>query len=94
MSKITEDMKELSWHTGSPPHVGWWNAAFGKFQGIWRWWNGVRWSLCAHYTDTPEEAGKLAEIPVTESATTLSRIYWSDYWPENARVPRIDPRRI
>ncbi|WP_295537896.1 hypothetical protein [uncultured Pseudacidovorax sp.] len=20
-------------------------------------------------------------------------IEWSDYWPENARVPRIDPRK-
>ncbi len=54
----------------------------------WRWWNGARWSVVALPNDGEQE--------VSRSANTLylgptSDIEWTDYYPDNARVARIDP---
>lgn len=46
----------------------------------WSWWAGTK--------EDPKDLFKLA------SASTVAdpgRIKWCDYWPENARVPRVDP---
>ena len=38
---------ERIWHSGPPPHVGWWNASFDFVKGNndWRWWDGKCWSI-------------------------------------------------
>lgn len=74
------------WHKGPPPHIGWWNASVNRDGGIWRWWTGRRWSLPASSRCSAKEAAGEARLPATASG-----IQWTDYWPEDARVPRIAP---
>jgi hypothetical protein len=87
MRLATEDDRE--WHSGPPPHIGWWNASNTKILGAWRWWNGSSWSQYAHSADDAKWAHGQAMW-----VTTDTNIQWTDYWPENARVPRIDPRNV
>lgn len=80
------------WHKGPPPHVGWWNAqvAGSSCHDMWGWWNGTGWSQFASKIDTARDAAL--------QATKKGAIYdgpginWSHYYPENARVPRINPK--
>lgn len=81
-------MTERTWHKGPPPHVGWWNASVARSTASWRWWDGSEWSDYSLEDYSAERAGAHAAIRNTESW----RIEWTDYWPENARVPRVDPR--
>lgn len=80
-----------TWYNGPPPHVGWWNASFSRSKEAWRWWNGKGWSVPAYEDQPLLEVKEKARIPslIPKSG---KRIEWSDYWPENARVPRIDPK--
>lgn len=73
------------WHKGPPPHVGWWNASPRQDPDDWRWWNGVFWSVAAYTNDSGRSAAHFAR-----GQTGCEHIEWSDYWPENARVPRLD----
>ena len=84
-------MKYRQWNSGPPPHVGWWNASVCKNPEGWRWWNGQHWSrvsLSGPHENriTPQD---LALAHPADEATTR----WTDYWPEDARVPRVDPSR-
>ncbi len=77
------------WRSGPPPHIGWWNASVNKANQIWRWWNGEYWSRVAHEETDDSE---LASIRASKkSIFNIEDIFWTDYWPENARVPRINP---
>lgn len=87
MSESTEYQRK--WHKGPPPHVGWWNASTHRVIGIWRWWDGKTWS-CPVGADAPHRQLK-ANSEVPENAATNQRMSWNDYWPEGARVPRINP---
>ena len=75
------------WHTGPPPHVGWWNASVTRGEYLWRWWHGKCWSTCVCADDSTGEMQRCASIQMPESHV----VEWSYYWPENARVPRINP---
>lgn len=79
---------ERTWHKGPPPHVGWWNASRIGATDCWRWWDGSHWSVVAVPDDPDDEVAWSAATP-----TEHGSILWTDYWPENARVPRIDPRK-
>lgn len=76
----------LEWHEGPPPHVGWWNASALKDCGVWRWWDGRQWSEAALNCRSAEEAAQAAAQPIE-----WPPIRWTHYWPQNARVPRVDP---
>lgn len=77
-------MSERVWHKGPPPHVGWWNASVLRDESAWRWWDGQEWSFaCFEYED-----GSDGELPDFNADT---QVEWTGYWPENARVPRLDP---
>jgi hypothetical protein len=78
---------ERIWHKGPPPHVGWWNASLGKDCNVWRWWNGREWS---HGTGANNKKPWITAELIDYSPSS-NRIKWTDYWPENARVPRIKP---
>ena len=79
---------DRKWHKGPPPHIGWWNASFGRREDAWRWWNGEWWSRDA----LPYYSGHEAAVFAERRAIALQRdIEWSDYYPENARVPRVAP---
>lgn len=78
---------ERVWHCGPPPHVGWWNASVGKNPNTWRWWNGTTWSFCMDKTDS----AATIESYSRHASSNQHLILWSDYYPANARVPRVDP---
>lgn len=80
-------MTKRIWRTGPPPHVGWWNASASRVEDSWRWWNGFRWSWFANSSYSAKDAAKCANV----RSEILTIIEWTDYWPENARVPRIKP---
>lgn len=76
-----------TWHSGPPPHVGWWHTecvALGKF---WRWWNGLSWSEWAGTDADLDEVEWCAQHRSCDSG----HILWTDYYPKGARVPRVDP---
>jgi hypothetical protein len=75
------------WHRGPPPHVGWWNASLLQDPICWRWWNGGAWSIDVETTFSTE----MLEYYASHVTTQTHLVEWTDYWPENARVPRVDP---
>lgn len=77
------------WHSGPPPFPGWWNASVSRDESIWRWWNGLIWSVGITNHSPANDAGFLARRPYIG----FTPVEWTDYWPPNARVPRIDPRK-
>jgi hypothetical protein len=79
------------WHSGVPPHIGWWNASNAKCPATWRWWNGAAWSVAAYEGNSAEQVEHKAQTPLEPIWCEPTDIYWSDYWPANACVPRIDP---
>lgn len=85
-------MTDRIWHKGPPPHVGWWNATSDKTFApyAFSWWDGKRWSLGSQ----PHHSAELAASRAMRYRPPGSKpVEWSDYWPENARVPRADPRQ-
>lgn len=82
-------MAESKWHSGPPPHVGWWNASNCRHEDAWRWWNGFSWSLDASSKYPAEKACDMA----ARIDTYQLDIEWCDYYPKNARVPRINPEQ-
>jgi hypothetical protein len=75
------------WHKGPPPHVGWWNASFYSLDEVWRWWDGEKWSIPSETNINAGYAARQASI----ASSSQREIKWNDYYPEGARVPRIDP---
>jgi len=77
------------WNKGNPPHAGWWNATTEPkpramdFTDFWRFWDGAVWYQRCLPEDNVKSLGP-ERNPVH---------CWTDYWPEDARVPRIDPAR-
>ena len=85
-------MNMRKWNKGFPPHTGWWNASVIKSSSTWRWFDAESqtWSAFASETNSADEAAERAAIKETTASVFIE---WTDYWPENARVPRIDPRK-
>jgi hypothetical protein len=87
---MPESTKEKRiWHSGPPPHVGWWNASTELYPHYWRWWTGTAWSCRALAGSLPQHAG--INAMGIEGALHQKAMMWCDFWPEGARVPRIDP---
>ena len=81
------------WHDSAPPHAGWWLTRLvlaGRYvySQYWRCWNGSHWSFPVSEAASPRIAGRAARM--IDHST--GAIQWCNYWPEHARVPRIDPR--
>lgn len=81
-------MSERIWRKDAPPHVGWWNASVDRMEEVWRWWNGRYWSAPAGEHDVESEILRAASSPTVFAP---DEIEWTDYYPANARVPRIAP---
>lgn len=83
-------MSTRIWHSGPPPHVGWWNASVQRDDTAWRWWNGAAWSMAV---GAEEDKGWVAAMTAKQviSRAYTKNIKWTDYWPEGARVPRVRP---
>lgn len=82
-------MSRHKWREGEPPHVGWWQASRFKDGSYWRWWDGKCWSqpACDSYPPWLVEARAAAKTDFG-----VSEIWWTTYWPKDARVPRVNPR--
>ncbi len=78
-------MSDRVWHKGPPRFTGWWNASVQKDEDAWRWWNGECWSWPVYDDETGDLVAANAALVSSDSPS------WTDYWPENARVPRLDP---
>jgi hypothetical protein len=84
--------KEIVWHKGPPPHVGWWCSSMGIDVTYWRWFgDDGKFSISVPSDDNRWNLDfKALQL---KSHPKINGIYWCDYWPENARVPRVDPRK-
>jgi hypothetical protein len=88
MTKTTKPA-DRRWQKGAPPHVGWWNASNARLTDAWRWWNGAEWSYAAYENYCAKSAGRDAKkIP---NQAIQYAIEWTDFYPADARVPRLDP---
>jgi hypothetical protein len=85
---VESTAEDRVWHKGPPPFVGWWNASSMKICSLWSWWNGESWS--AGVMDDMDET-YAATCAVAPNERNTSEIFWSDYYPEDARVPRVNP---
>ena len=81
-------MTSRTWHKGPPPHVGWWNASLMNDSKAWRWWDGRYWSVGAEPSNSQLEALRAAKVPCMGFTFGVE---WTDYYPKNARVPRVNP---
>ncbi len=75
------------WNSGPPPHIGWW-LCWSSSTIAWRWWNGKRFSFACDESRNAKEAAHWAQYELFYGNEFFK---WTDYWPENARVPRIKP---
>lgn len=82
-------MKQLEWHRGPPPHVGWWNASKVRDVIAWRWWSGTAWSVPAYPEYSMQNVWRMSRRRLSQ--TEQRDIEWTWHWPENARVERIAP---
>lgn len=81
-------MKDFEWHSGPPPHVGWWNASINRDETAWRWWNGRHWSMPAFVGDSAKDVAERAKY---KNMAGHPPIEWTHRYPKNAIVPRYDP---
>lgn len=84
-------MSDRTWHKGWPPFTGWWNMNSVWDRDTWRWVDVENKfiSMPVYQNDRLIVAEELARI---EDGLSINKFEYTFYWPENARVPRIDPR--
>lgn len=82
-------MRERVWQEGPPPHVGWWNASWNKGEWIWRWWDGKVWSMPSLRHFPIKNVVHNAMCPDNPKVNIL----WTDYYPKDARVLRVNPNK-
>lgn len=68
----------VPWYSGPPPEIGWWPASSGGMRNPkWiRYWNGKRWSVGDHMSNTAQEVSK--DASVWESLDY--KIEWTERW--------------
>ena len=74
-------------HDCKPPYRGWWytHDRLGK-AGPWRWWDGDRWSVGYHSHESLEQRS----VWMLGYETPKNYCPWSFYYPNDARLPRIN----
>lgn len=85
-------MSELKWKKGWPPFKGWWNMSPDRTPEEWRWVEPETKFISVMVFCWHKQA--IAEaIASVRSDYSIHELEYTDYWPEGARVPRIDPRK-
>lgn len=81
-----ETQRPEGWNKGAPPHVGWWLAKdrLPLVGNEWRFFDGVAWSIFCREREDGSDGERYSDFNINE-------IEWSWYWPENARVARVNP---
>lgn len=91
---MAEDIyhNDNTFKSGPPPFAGWWYTRHtfsnGTYLDGWRWWNNNYWSIMTLDIMQPEFVAAYAN---TQAMHYNDKLRWSSYWPEGARVPRINP---
>lgn len=92
-------MNQLKWHSGPPPHAGWWLTKIIGYGGDevdidaeWRFFDGEN-HLSFSVPDSFDAKAAADIVKIKPKALHVTHFQWSDHWPEKARVPRIDPRK-
>ena len=73
------------WHKGPPPSVGWWPASVRGMEGIYRWWDGRRWSAPVMSQEPADFAGHAATI----KKPGQKDVQWQHRpanWPERSKT--------
>lgn len=65
-----------TWHSGSPPEIGWWPASMEQDPNCLRWWNGKHWSV----TVFSEEKAKAAADWALWKSCNQDEIQWCARW--------------
>lgn len=79
-----------AWNRGAPPHDGWWSVrtSFNDKEGeFWSFFCGGMWHCIGDCEDMDVE-----DWAMLETGWGQLSFEWCYFYPENARVPRIDPR--
>lgn len=79
--------KDIIWHSGPPPSQGWWPASYSKDNNVYRWWNGITWSIACTRDYTPRAAASVATRAV--HIADAGRIYWRarpSNWPARSKT--------
>ena len=80
------NIDKYNWNTGFPPHVGWWLCG----SSIWRWYDGIAWSMpVVPYSVDYENLNFFASWH--EESPYKDKIVWSDFYPKDVIVQRINP---
>jgi hypothetical protein len=77
--------KQLKWHSGPPPSIGWWPASVNQDISILRWWDGVRWSRATWHFYDAYQAASVAK----HKAPMQKYIEWTHRpasWPKRSRT--------
>ena len=83
-----ETQRPKGWKKGAPPHIGVWFCRTIGTEPKWRWWSGEFWSVWNNENAQPHEVERDFN---RGSIFDVREIFWSFYWPENARVARVNP---
>jgi hypothetical protein len=79
------------WRSGWPPFTGWWNMSKTFDKQLWRWVNLEEKQLSIGYY--PLDHLPKRELSYVEFAN-IKDFKYRDYWPENARVDRVNPKGL
>jgi hypothetical protein len=98
-------MTHIEFHTGKPPHDGWWycyrdgggvlespnRPEHLSFRYGWRFYSDGAYSQAVKDFESIHEGVGYERATRKDNITDQSSICWSTRYPENARVPRLDP---
>lgn len=87
------NMNKPKWKKGWPPFKGWWNMSICRDSGIWRWIEPETGFISVAVYKNLDASDAARKAKVHDIFRPIEELEYSDYWPENARVPRIDPRK-
>jgi hypothetical protein len=78
---------KLKWRSGPPPSIGWWPASFARVTGVYRWWDGRRWSDGANAHTPAYRAAQAARRPARpESQKYIVWLPRPAHWPERSKT--------
>lgn len=66
-------MSNNDWTFGPPPSVGWWEASVNCTADLFRWWDGLTWSLACTPGMTLDDVDARAAFAIPGPA---SRMAW------------------
>lgn len=83
-------MSNRKWNKGKPPFDGWWNVKTDEWDEV-----GEFWSFYCHgvWHSIVCEGDNFRRWAMQKTSFDQGDFEWCDYWPENARVPRINPNK-